>query len=169
MGILSCLTLLIGLGAFIIYPMIACSVSQFLVEQDFFVNFESILAVLVNILVVFSILIAVILFVFVIRKMICRKYVVFNTWGCGYDKGNNHIQYTASSFVGPFSSIMTPLFKKIFDVKKPKGLFPQDAHYNSTIEDVEEAYLINPIVKFDDSVMLRKRLRASCRLPCVRT
>ncbi len=153
MGILSCLTLLIGLGAFIIYPMIACSVSQFLVEQDFFVNFESILAVLVNILVVFSILIAVILFVFAIRKMICRKYVVFNTWGCGYDKGNNHIQYTASSFVGPFSSIMTPLFKKIFDVKKPKGLFPQDAHYNSTIEDVEEAYLINPIVKFDEKFL----------------
>ena len=116
-------------------------------------NFESILAVLVNILVCFSILLAIIFVVFVIRKLICRKYVVFNTWGCGYDKGNNHIQYTASSFVGPFSSIMTPLFKKIFDVKKPKGLFPKDAHYNSSIEDVEEAYLINPIVKFDEKFL----------------
>ncbi len=153
MGILSCSTLLIGIGAFIIYPMIACAVSPFLVEQEFFVNFQSILAVLVNILVCFSVLIAIIFVVFAVRKLICRKYVVFNTWGCGYDKGNNHIQYTASSFVGPFSSIMTPLFKKIFDVKKPKGLFPQDAHYNSSIEDVEEAYLINPIVKFDEKFL----------------
>ena len=153
MGILSCTTLLIGLGAFLIYPMIACAVSQFVETQQFFVNFESILAVLVNILVVFSILIVVIMIVFAIRKLVCRKYVVFSTWGCGYNKGNNHIQYTASSFVGPFSSIMTPLFKKIFDVKKPKGLFPQEAHYNSTIEDVEEAYLINPIVKFDEKFL----------------
>ena len=153
MGILSTLIFVIGFGAFAIYPMIACSVSQLVDNQQFFVNFESILAVLVNILVCFSILLAIIFVVFVIRKLICRKYVVFNTWGCGYDKGNNHIQYTASSFVGPFSSIMTPLFKKIFDVKKPKGLFPKDAHYNSSIEDVEEAYLINPIVKFDEKFL----------------
>ena len=35
------------------------------------------------------------------------------------------------------------------DVKKAKGLFPTDAHYVTKVEDIEEAYLINPIVKWD--------------------
>ncbi len=153
MGILACLTLIIGLCAFLIYPLIATSISSLIQVEDLYYNFMSVLSVLVSVLICFSILLGVILFVFILRKLVCRKYVVHNTWGCGYDKGNNHIQYTASSFVGPFSSIMTPLFKKIFDVKKPKGLFPQEAHYNSSIEDVEEAYLINPIVKFDEKFL----------------
>jgi transcriptional antiterminator NusG len=153
MGVLATMTIIIGLFAFVFFKMVISAISQFIDIQYFYAGFISVLELLINILVCFTILILVLFFVFGIRKLICRKYVVFNTWGCGYDKGNNHIQYTASSFVGPFSSIMTPLFKKIFDVKKPKGLFPKDAHYNSSIEDVEEAYLINPIVKFDEKFL----------------
>ena len=153
MGVLATMTLIIGLFAFVFFKMVISAISQFIDIQYFYAGFISVLELLVNILVCFTVLFFVFFIVFGIRKLICRKYVIFNTWGCGYDKGNNHIQYTASSFVGPFSSIMTPLFKKIFDVKKPKGLFPKDAHYNSSIEDVEEAYLINPIVKFDEKFL----------------
>lgn len=42
------------------------------------------------------------------------------------------------------------LFKKVFDIEKPKKLFPQSAHFNLQIDDIEEAYVINPIVKFDE-------------------
>ena len=153
MCILSLLTLVIGLCAPIIFVPVSCSVADFVGVQYFYTDFVAILSVLVKLFLCFGLLVLVFAIVFVIRKLLCRKYVSYNTWGCGYDKGNNHIQYTASSYVGPFSSIMTPLFKKIFDVKKPKGLFPKDAHYNSSVEDVEEAYLINPIVKFDEKFL----------------
>ena len=78
------------------------------------------------------------------------KVQMHETWGCGYDRLNNHIQYTASSYASPFLSMLRPLFKKVFDIEKPKKLFPQSAHFNLQIDDIEEAYVINPIVKFDE-------------------
>lgn len=78
------------------------------------------------------------------------RIAIHNTWGCGYNKGNNRMQYSASSYVHPFLSMLKPLFKKVFDVEKPRKLFPKKAHYNSHIDDIEEAYLINPLVRFDE-------------------
>ena len=46
--------------------------------------------------------------------------------------------------------MLKPLFKKVFDVKKPKKLFPSDAHFSLQIEDIEEAYVLSPMVKFDE-------------------
>ena len=46
--------------------------------------------------------------------------------------------------------MLRPLFKKIFDVEKPKKLFPKNAHFSLHIDDIEEAYVINPLVKFDE-------------------
>ena len=42
------------------------------------------------------------------------------------------------------------MFKKVFDIEKPKKLFPKSAHFSLHIEDIEEAYLINPMLKFDE-------------------
>lgn len=153
MGILSAFTILIGIFSPLLFPVIASGISAFTLTENSYFDFMIVLTVLVKIFICILILLAVIVIVFFLKKILSPKSVIFNTWSCGYEKVNNHIQYTASSFVSPFSSIMTPLFKKIFDVKKPKGLFPKDAHYNSTIEDVEEAYLINPIVKFDEKFL----------------
>lgn len=88
----------------------------------------------------------------VVLKLILTKGKVelHNTWGCGYNRGNNRMQYSASSYANPFLSMLKPLFKKVFDVEKPRKLFPKKAHYNSHIDDIEEAYLINPIVRFDE-------------------
>lgn len=83
-------------------------------------------------------------------KLTKGKIVFQETWGCGYNRGNNHVQYTASSFVSPFLSMLKPLFKKVFDIEKPKKLFPHSGHFNLHIEDIEEAYIINPILKFDE-------------------
>ena len=153
MGILSVLTLIIGVLSPIVFIPVACSIEKLVGAKVVFANLMIVLSLLVNVLLFVGTFIAIFAVVYLLKKFCCKKSVIFNTWGCGYDKGNNHIQYTASSFVSPFASILTPLFKKIFDVKKPKGLFPKDAHYNSQIEDVEEAYLINPIVKFDEKFL----------------
>ena len=78
------------------------------------------------------------------------KIQMHDTWGCGYDRANNRMQYSASSYASPFLSMLRPLFKKIFDIEKPKQLFPKSAHFSLHIDDIEEAYVINPLVKFDE-------------------
>ena len=79
-----------------------------------------------------------------------NKIKKYETWGCGYNKPNSHMQYTASSYASPFLSALKPLFKKVFDIEKPRKLFPKSAHFSLHIDDIEEAYLIDPIVKGDE-------------------
>lgn len=83
------------------------------------------------------------------------KIEMHETWGCGYNRGNNHMQYTASSYASPFLSMLNPLFKKVFDIEKPRKLFPQSAHFSLHVEDIEEAYVIEPIVKSDEWFLSR--------------
>ena len=152
MGLLSILTLIIGLASpfiSIIIPMDAFNPIISYVKPEFM----QVLLILTFVSVIVMAFFIFVLILLLIKKVVSSKHSEYVTWGCGYDKGNNHIQYTASSYAGPFTSILTPLFKKIFDVKKPKGLFPKDAHYNSEVEDVEEAYIINPVLKFDEKFL----------------
>jgi formate hydrogenlyase subunit 3/multisubunit Na+/H+ antiporter MnhD subunit len=79
-----------------------------------------------------------------------NKVALFETWGCGYNRANNRMQYSASSYASPFLSMLRPLFKKVFDIEKPRKLFPKSAHFSLHIEDIEEAYVINPLLKFDE-------------------
>lgn len=96
-------------------------------------------------------LVAFITFMIMLKlKLTKGKIALHETWGCGYNRGNNHMQYTASSYASPFLSMLKPLFKKVFDIEKPKKLFPKSAHFSLHIEDIEEAYLINPMLKFDE-------------------
>jgi hypothetical protein len=60
------------------------------------------------------------------------------------------MQYSASSYASPFLSMLRPLFKKVFDIEKPKKLFPKSAHFSLHIEDIEEAYVLNPLLKVDE-------------------
>ena len=83
-------------------------------------------------------------------KLNNQKIEMHQTWGCGYDRPNNRMQYSASSYANPFLTMLRPLFKKVYDIKKPKKLFPTSAHFSLHIDDIEEAYLINPLVKFDE-------------------
>lgn len=154
MGVLSVLTLIIGIASPLLFIPIACSMSDFVTVDALYTGYLlDVLALLIKVFLCVIAFVIVFVAILFLKKIFSKKAVKYNTWGCGYDKGNNHIQYTASSFVSPFASILTPLFKKIFDVKKPKGLFPKDAHYNSDVQDVEEAYLINPIIKFDEKFL----------------
>jgi len=87
-----------------------------------------------------------------IRQLIfkSKKNDIQNTWSCGYQAVNNRMQYTGSSYVSPFLSMLKPFFIKHFDVKKPKELFPKEAHFKLNIEDIEEFYIINPLIRADE-------------------
>ena len=78
-----------------------------------------------------------------------KKERSFEVWGCGYDKPNYKMQYTASSFVASFLEITKPLFIKKVDIKKPDIIFPTEARYESHVEDIEEEMLIKPTLDFD--------------------
>ena len=96
--------------------------------------------------------IAVILAIFGVRYLIIKdkKFEIQNTWGCGYQSVNSRMQYTASSYASPFLSMLKPFFIKHFDIKKPKELFPKEAHFNLQYQDIEDYYVIDPLIKADE-------------------
>lgn len=153
MGILAIFTLLIGLyPQFVFYELKLIVLNMFPAEK---LNLVQVCAIPLNIMQVvafFAIMFVLFMTVLIIIKhyLLKGKIVFHNTWGCGYDRANNHMQYTASSYAGPFLSMLKPLFKKVFDIEKPKKLFPTSAHFHLQIEDIEEAYVLNPLLKFDE-------------------
>lgn len=149
MGFLSLLMLLIGLFPQYVFKYLHTPVNVLLSFNT--VTISSATAEILQQISTFAILfLAFILILVLIKLKFGAKVQMHETWGCGYDRLNNHIQYTASSYASPFLSMLRPLFKKVFDIEKPKKLFPQSAHFNLQIDDIEEAYVINPIVKFDE-------------------
>jgi formate hydrogenlyase subunit 3/multisubunit Na+/H+ antiporter MnhD subunit len=143
MSVLAILTLVIGVCPRQVFSIMLSPVSVFtgVVQAPSTVNLMQ------NISIICLSLIAFIAVLAVLKLIMQNKRARHCTWGCGYDKPNNHIQYTASSYASPFLSMLTPLFKKVFDIKKPKSLFPKDAHFELHIEDVEEAYFLKPFIK----------------------
>ena len=65
------------------------------------------------------------------------------------------MQYTASSYASPFITTLKPLFKRVSHIKKPKDLFPKEAYYEQEIEDIEEAYIVKPILKWDEKILTK--------------
>ncbi len=103
-----------------------------------------------------------IFFVFVIALLIIRKVIglgkkdsVHSTWGCGYNRANDHMQYTASSYANLFISTLKPLFKRVSYIKKPKELFPKEAYYEQEIQDIEEAYIVKPLINWDEKFLTK--------------
>ena len=87
--------------------------------------------------------------VFIIRSILLRgKVSLYKTWDCGYQAGNTRMQYTASSFAGPFVSLIRPLLRFKKYLTPPSGLFPKEADYESHIEDKFEYFIIDPVIRF---------------------
>ena len=97
-----------------------------------------------------AILVGLIALIFVVKKLITKGASTYTAWGCGYNRLTSKVQYSAASYVHPFVNIVKPLFKRTRDVKKAKGLFPTDAHYATKVDDIEEAYVIKPLIKLDE-------------------
>lgn len=151
MSVLAIFTLVIGVCPKQVFNILTAPVSVFTGE----VNVPDIVTLMQNVSLVCFGLIAFILLLTMIKLVAENGRVQHCTWGCGYDKPNNHLQYTASSYASPLLSMLTPLFKKVFDIKKPKTLFPKDAHFELHIEDVEEAYFLKPFIKATEKFLVK--------------
>ncbi len=153
MGFLAVLTLLIGVYPQYVFWYIKRTIVSIIPMTSlniFSVCYEPMR--LMQTIAVFAIAFVAFITVLVLLKLKLTKgkVVMHETWGCGYNRGNNHMQYTASSYASPFLSMLKPLFKKVFDIEKPKKLFPKSAHFSLHIEDIEEAYVIEPLLKSDE-------------------
>lgn len=149
MGFLSVLVVLIGIFSLFAFVLVCKPVSMFISIEQY--NIMPVLSLMIFI-TMYALLFFIVLAVISVLKIkfTKNKVSIQGTWGCGYNRANNHMQYTASSYASPLLSMLTPLFKKIFDVEKPRKLFPESSHFNMQIEDIEEAYIINPLVKYDE-------------------
>jgi hydrogenase-4 component B len=54
------------------------------------------------------------------------------TWGCGFAAGNSRMQYTASSFSSPFSSLFGSFLPQLRRERLPRGLFPAEGGHVAT-------------------------------------
>ena len=149
MCFLASLTLAIGISSVFVFIMMLRPVSVLMnASQVNILPSLSVMGVITLYALAFFVFLAVLIFIKI--KLTNGKIEMHETWGCGYNRANNHMQYTASSYASPFLSMLNPLFKKVFDVEKPRKLFPQSAHFSLHVEDIEEAYVIEPILKSDE-------------------
>lgn len=102
------------------------------------------------------------LFVLVASIAGIRKYLLRNskktetvTWDCGYVRPTSRMQYTASSFAQPFTSMFSFLLKLSFDKKIPENLFPQNKHFRSHSKDIAQELIFNPFFKRVYFLLLR--------------
>jgi NADH:ubiquinone oxidoreductase subunit 5 (subunit L)/multisubunit Na+/H+ antiporter MnhA subunit len=155
MAILALACFVIGMLPQYIIKFVLLPVSLFVKGQNIIPTFTSIISLMGTLSVLFGLFLAIVAIILVVRMLINRKYEEHCTWGCGYNRANNHMQYTASSYANPFISTLKPLFKRVSHIKKPKDLFPKEAYYELEIEDIEEAYIVNPIVKWDEKILAK--------------
>jgi len=79
------------------------------------------------------------------RLLVGRTVQTTGTWDCGYHAPSPRMQYTASSFAQP----LTTLFQLILRTKKknfpPVGFFPKQAAFSSVTPDVVTEYFVQPV------------------------
>lgn len=155
MSILALFTLVIGVLPQYVMRFIMTPVAQFTGGQASMPIFKSAIELMQTLSICFGIFLVILVVFLILRLLINRRYEEHCTWGCGYNRANPHMQYTASSYASPFISTLKPLFKRVSHIKKPKELFPKEAYYELEIEDIEEAYIVNPIVKWDEKILAK--------------
>lgn len=155
MSLLSLASLLIGLFPQYVIKFILSPVYFIVRTQSSLSVFNNVVYLLQYLSNIFFIFLLVLILFVLVRKFINKKSRNHNTWGCGYDRANSHMQYTASSYANLFVSTLKPLFKRISHIKKPKELFPKEAYFELEIEDIEEAYIVEPIIKLDEKILAK--------------
>ena len=155
MGILAFLTFFIGMYPQYFIGAVLVPVFMFIKNEAVMPVFNSVMELVSVLSWYFFIFLIMVLVLFALRAVLNRKTQIHNTWGCGYDRANNHMQYTASSYADLFISTLKPLFKRVTHIKKPKELFPKEAYYELEIEDIEEAYIVKPLVMWDEKLLAK--------------
>ena len=153
--IISACIFFIGLFPQYVLGYVLCPASLYIQNDKTIDLFKSITTFAATISQVLLILLAIIFVIFVLRFIFKNHSRTHETWGCGYDKPSASIQYTASSYANPLITMIKHLFKRVSHVKKPKELFPKEAYYEQEIEDIEEAYIVTPLIKLDEKFLTK--------------
>ena len=154
-SVLCVATFLIGVFPHKIIPAILTPVTLFVNFDGMVQNLNTIIILTKSVSWLVSVFLFILLVALTIRIITDKKNSTHTTWGCGYDKPNTHMQYTGSSYSNLLVSTLKPLFKRVSHIKKPKELFPKDAYYEQEIEDIEEAYIVKPLVKWDEKILAK--------------
>ena len=117
MGILAFLTFFIGMYPQYFIGAVLVPASMFVRSETILPVFNSVMELVSTLSWYFFIFLILVLVLFAIRMFINRKADIHNTWGCGYDRANNHMQYTATSYADLFISTLKPLFKRVTHIK----------------------------------------------------
>ena len=155
MGILAFLTFFIGMYPQYFIGAVLVPASMFAGSEAILPIFNSVMALVSTLSWYFFLFLVLVLVLFALRALIKSKVVLHNTWGCGYNRANNHMQYTATSYADLFISTLKPLFKRVTHIKKPKELFPKEAYYELEVEDIEEAYIVKPLINWDEKFLAK--------------
>lgn len=152
MAILAIFALVIGMMPQFFVAVLMAPISMFVQAPCAMVPM-TVLGMMQVLAVCFFILAILIVALYLFKAFARKKVEEHTTWGCGYNRGNTHVQYTGASYVSLFLSTLKPLFKRVTHIKKPKELFPREAHYEQDIEDIEEAYIVKPLIKWDEKIL----------------
>ncbi|HCY35903.1 MAG: hypothetical protein DKM50_13450 [Candidatus Margulisiibacteriota bacterium] len=149
MVVLAIFTLLIGLFPQYVFKLLINPVSVLVPSYHFSVeslNFVSTLSTLSWCIMAFIIIAGLI---YLIRYLLLKQRSVYQykTWDCGYQAGNNRMQYTSSSYADPFLSLTKPLVHNEVELTRIEGFFPQEASLKTHNHDVVEIYLLKPAFK----------------------
>ena len=69
------------------------------------------------------------------------------TWGCGFSRPNTRMQYTDTSFAADFLKFYSPFVRVREKFSGVHGLFPDEPHYHSEVEDISELALKTGVVR----------------------
>lgn len=155
LALLSVIAFLIGLFPNYAFRLIISPVSLFVKTDIALSVLSNVLPIMQTLSILLGTFLSIVLVCVAIKLLLTRHAEIHNTWGCGYNKPNSVMQYSASSFVNPFVAMLKPLFKRVSHIKKPKELFPKEAYYKQEFQDIEEAYIVNPIVKWDEKLLTK--------------
>lgn len=115
------------------------------------------LSIVVILLALLVILVALIL---IIRQVLRKAHpdAASGTWDCGYAAPDARMQYTASSFADPITSLFAAILGTHSSGKPVQGYFPKDASYHSATPDTATARLYAPLFRLVDRLVapLRK-------------
>ncbi|RJP19309.1 MAG: hydrogenase [Candidatus Omnitrophota bacterium] len=116
-------------------------------QQELHLHFAAYSGTL-NVLVVtgFAIFVIVGILAFIRSRILSNRTVSSSvTWDCGYAQPMPRMQYTASSFVQPFTSLFALILRTRITYSPPQGLFPQKSSFHTETPDRFREGLFRPL------------------------
>lgn len=88
------------------------------------------------------------------RVLLLKKSVrSFKTWDCGYQGGSSRLQYSGSSFIQLFQTLLSPVVPQKKIVVQEESIFPSSMRFESHTYDFFERHLLQPIMQLINTLL----------------